>query len=184
MLSSFRRAGTLVGALVSALAFPPIAAAADLGFTVATWSFAARDYGEAGLSPGLYAKAGSLVGLAPRLELELYGVAEAAPSPFRDCFIGAEASLPIAGSRLKSYFNAFLSLGFLQAYDSYEGRIGSSYVSLRLTPLAIGRPYFGRRDRLFSIGALYELGDGSIAFVWSLLACDFFAGADKAQSSP
>jgi hypothetical protein len=184
MGNRFIRWFAILATLSCACVVPMEESAADFGITAATWSFATGDYAAAGLSPGLYAKAGTMLGLAPRLELELYGIAEAAPSPFRDCFLGAEAALPIAGSRVKNYFNAFLSLGFLQGWDCYDGNPGSKYISLRLTPLVIGKPYYGRRDRMFSIGALYELGEGDIVFIVSLLAFDFFPGADSAQSTP
>jgi len=168
-------------ALAAGLAWLPLAATAfDLGLSVASWSFsrpvseARADEGRE-IARGLYARAGGILGAATRLELEAYAIGELSPLPLRDLYCGAEATIPLLGSGEKNYFNAFASLGFMQGLRLDGGAAPAGrYLSLRVSPLAIGNPSYGRRSRLFSVGALYELGSGEVSLTWSALAFDFF----------
>jgi hypothetical protein len=173
---------TLAAALAAALVAlaPRDAAAFDFGLSAGTWSFAlpltaAKPAAEDAVEPGLHAKAGAIAGFGRFFELEVYAVPEIAPSPFGALHLGAEATFPLTGSREENYFNAFASLGFLQGV-SLEGKPGlsGSRVSLLISPLCIGNPSYLRRDRIFSVGALYELQSGAISLVWSVLTMDFF----------
>ncbi|HOX31098.1 MAG TPA: hypothetical protein PLB91_02135 [Spirochaetales bacterium] len=167
--------------LAASLALAASAAGAlDLGLSAGAWSFsrpvsAARAEEGREIEPGLYARAGAIAGIASRLELEAFAVGSLAPAPGRELFLGAEATLPALGSREKSYFNLFASLGYLRALR-LEGGLepAGGYLSLRVSPLAIGNPSYGRRDRIFSVGALYELGSGEVSLTWSVLTFDFF----------
>jgi len=172
---------TLVAAL--ALTAPKAVGALDLGLSVSGQSFGSLDYAEAGILPGLYARGGAIVGIFSRLELEPYVVIEAAPDPLRACMLGADATIPLLGSRETGYFNMFLSAGFLQGFD-FRGTdpVGKRYLSFRLTPLAIGDTFYGRRDRMFTAGVLYELEGGSVAFIFNILDFDFFASRKEAPA--
>jgi hypothetical protein len=170
-------------AAVLALAAPLSVAALDLGLSASARSFGSRDYARAGILPGLYARGGALIGVLPRLEIEPYLVVELAPEPFRGCFAGADATVPLMGSRDTSYFNVFLSAGYLRGFDLAGSGGGRNYLSLKLTPLAIGDVFYGRRDRLFSAGVLYEIEGRSLTFVFDILAFDFFK-ADRTSEQP
>ena len=173
-----RRATLLVAAAL--LVAPAAAGALDLGLSASPWSFARPlPLGglprENGIAPGLYGRASAILGLGRALELEGSATVELAPAPAGAAYLGAEAAFPLAGTREGNYFNLFASLGFLQRVELAGGPgHGGGYLSLRVSPLAIGNPSYGRRDRIFSIGALYELGTGAVSLTWSLFAFDFF----------
>jgi hypothetical protein len=151
------------------------ASALDFGLSASGQSFGSTDYERAGILPGLYVKGSAIVGLFSRLEFEPCLIMELAPDPFRGCFVGADATFAILGSRFDGYFNMFLSLGYLRGLDlSKNISEGNNYLSLRLTPLAIGCRYYGRRERIFTVGVLYEIGDNSITVSFNILSFDFF----------
>jgi len=156
-----------------ALAAPAAAAALDFGLSAASQSFGSKDYAEAGLRPGLHARGGAILGLFSRLELEPYAVMELTPEPLRGCLFGADVNLALLGSRYDGYFNMFLSAGYARGADFSDPGAGKNYLSLRITPLAIGCGYYGRRDRMFTAGVLYELEGKSWTFVFNVLAFDF-----------
>jgi hypothetical protein len=172
------RARITLAALVAALALssPPRATALDLGLDASAHSFGSLDYTKAGILPGLYARGGAIVGIASRLELEPYIVMELAPEALRGAFAGADLTLSLLGSRDTSYFNMFLSLGYVRGLDLGKAAEGRNYLSLRLTPLAVGCTRYGRRDRLFTPGILYELEGKSLTFTFNVLGFDFFPG--------
>jgi hypothetical protein len=156
------------------LSAPLGAAALDLGLDASAHSFGSLDYPKAGILPGLYARGGAIVGIASRLELEPYLVMELAPDALRGIFAGADLTLPLLGSRDTSYFNMFLSLGYARGLDLSGAASGRNYLALRLTPLAVGCTRYGRRDRLFTPGILYELEGKSLTFTFDVLGFDFF----------
>lgn len=171
-------------AVISAvLALMPIAAGAlELGLSAAAWSFSrplseARAAPSHSIEPGLYARLGAIAGIASRLELEAFAIGDLAPIPMRNLYIGAETAFPVVGSRDKSFFNIFVNLGYVQGLRLADGNatLAGRYLSLRVVPLAIGNPSYAHRDRIFSVGALYELGSGEISLTWSVLAFDIFA---------
>jgi hypothetical protein len=163
-----------LAAFALSLTAPRGAAALDFGFDASAQAFGSRDYARAGILPGLYARGGAIVGIASRLELEPYIVLELAPDALRGALFGADLTLPLLGSRVDGYFNTFLSLGYARGMDLRGDAAGRNYLSLRLTPLAIGCANYGRRDRLFTPGILYELEGKSLTFTFNVLGFDFF----------
>jgi len=163
-----------IAVLAAALAFAAPASALDFGLSAAAQSFGSKDYDEAGIRPGLYARGGAILGLFSRLEIEPYAVIELTPDPLRGCIAGADATIALLGSRHDGYFNMFLSAGYARGLDFDDPGAGKNYLSLRITPLAIGCGYYGRRDRMFTAGVLYELEGKSWTFVFNVLAFDFF----------
>jgi hypothetical protein len=150
------------------------AAALDFGLNASAHSFGSRDYEKAGVLPGLYARGGAIVGVSNRIEIEPYAVVELAPDPLRGCMLGADATIALLGSRVDGYFNMFLSLGYARSFDfAHPSAGGRNYLSLRLTPLAIGCIQYGRRDRLFAPGILYGIESKSLTFTFNVLGFDF-----------
>ncbi len=170
---NLKRATIAAVAAALALAAPASAAGLDFGLSAAAQSFGSKDYAEAGLRPGLYARGGAILGLFSRLELEPYAVMQLTPEPLSGGLFGADATLAILGSRYDGYFNMFISAGYARSLDFDDPDAGKNYLSLRITPLAIGCVYYGRRDRMFTAGVLYELEGKSWTFVFNVLAFDF-----------
>ncbi len=142
--------------------------AAEFGFSLAPWSFTG------GVTPGTYAGGGLNVGFSPRWEAELFAVAEVTPSPGDTVLGGVQSGFALLGDRIPTYFNALIDLGYLHGIQGLDPAGGaetdwnrSNYLLLRISPLAIGNPYFRMRDRLFSVGLLYRIEDRSLSWVWN-----------------
>jgi len=81
----------------------------------------------------------------------------------------------VLGPRDSTYFNMVAELAFLQAVVAGgEPGLGPSYLMLRLSPLSIGTPYYGHRDRMFSIGVLYDIGADQFSAVWNVLIISWY----------
>jgi len=168
-----RRPSTITIAAVLLTAALAGAAAQEWGVSVGSWSFAGG-----GPGPGAYACAGLSAGLGQRLELEAFGVARATPAPFGDALAGAILGFSVFGPRRTTYFNMALDLGFLQTVveDGAPG-LGPSYAMLRLSPLVVGTPYYGHRDRIFSLGLLYDVRSGALSATWNFLIVHWYPGS-------
>jgi len=156
--------------LLTILSILPPLGALDYGFSLAPWSFTG------GVTPGIYAGGGFNLGFAPRWEAEVFAVAEVTPAPGDTVLAGVQFGFSLLGDRIPTYFNALIDLGYLHGIQGLnpggteEGGAGltrSNYILLRLSPLAIGNPYFRMRDRIFSVGLLYRIEDRSVSWVWN-----------------
>ncbi|OHD25811.1 MAG: hypothetical protein A2Y38_04970 [Spirochaetes bacterium GWB1_59_5] len=165
-------------ALFVCLLVPSLAVAApDLGIAFGPWSFASG-----GPGPGIYAYSGLALGGVSRLEVEAFGVAELMPAPGATVLAGASVGLSLGGPRIPTYFNVVVDLGYIQTLvdDGLPG-FGPAYLMLRLSPLVIGNPLHGHRDRMFSLGLLYDLEERSLSIVWNVLIVHWYPGNDSAH---
>lgn len=144
--------------------------ALDYGFSLAPWSFTG------GVTPGLYGGGGFNLGLTPRWEAEVFAVTEVTPAPGDTVLAGVQVGFSLLGDRIPTYFNSVIDLGYLHGLSGLSstaagtgggGVTRSNYLLLRLSPLAIGNPTFGMRDRIFSVGLLYRIEDRSVSWVWN-----------------
>jgi hypothetical protein len=151
-------------------------AAPDLGVALGPWSFIGG-----GPGPGTYAYGGLALGGASRLEAEAFGIVELMPLPGDSLLAGASIGWSLGGRRIPTYFNVVVDLGYIQtlAYDALSG-LGPAYLMLRISPLVIGNPLHGHRDRMFSLGLLYSLGEGSVSAVWNVLIVHWYPGKKSA----
>jgi len=158
----------------------------DLAFSIGTWSFF-RDKSGAWPSggPGSFASFGLTYGLTPRLEAGISLVPRMAPDPFDDILAEGHVGLSLFGDRISGsgapaiYINTLADIGFiLGAHNVYSGTTEySKAVFVRLTPISLGNPYYGRRDRIFSVGLLYNFDTASASLFINLVAADFFLAA-------
>lgn len=159
-----------------------IAGAQDLSFSLGGWSFFADGQGRlpAG-DPGLFAGVGATVGLGPRLELGASLIPRLTPAPFEDLFAEAHLGLSLLADRARTpaaptmYLNSLIDLG---ATVGWRGLASGSpsfsrAVFARLTPITLGTMYYGRRDRLLSIGVMYDFDAKAANIFASLIAADF-----------
>lgn len=161
---------TLLAFVLFAAASVPGAGAGDLALGVSPWSFA----GGGDSFTGTFAGANLAIGLTPRLELGLYGFGELSPAPGSSLMAGAALGLSLAGPRDPTYFNVMIEVGSLVAYRPSEGRLASTLVFARLSPLVIGNPYSGHRDRIFSLGLAYDINSGRLIGIWNILILEWF----------
>ncbi len=121
---------------------------------------------------------GSTLGLTKRLELTLGGVSEITPDPFsvNELQIGVSFALMgerstgsrVAGSSINTLINAGINV------TQAKGSFLPSGVFLTVTPITIGTPIHGRRERAFELGAMYNWFDNSFSFVFSFLKLDYY----------
>jgi hypothetical protein len=55
-----------------------------------------------------------------------------------------------------------------------EGTLGVSHVLLSLTPVTIGSPVMGKRERMLSLTLAYNLSNGQIGLLFDLIKYDFY----------
>jgi hypothetical protein len=156
----------------------PVFAQPDLGLALGPWSFAGG-----GPGPGTYAYTGLAAGGGNRLELEAFGIVEMTPAPVDSVLAGASLGFSVSGPRIPTYFNVVADLGFLQTVvDGGQFSLGPSYLMLRLSPLVIGNPWYGHRERIFSIGMLYDIRASGISFVWNVLILHWYPWGPRLSS--
>lgn len=158
------------------------AGAQDLSFSLGGWSFFPNGQGSlpAG-DPGLFASAGATIGLGPRLELGASLVPRLTPAPFDDLFAEAHLGLSLLADRARvpaaptMYLNSLVDLGAIVGWHGFASGSPafSKAVYARLTPITLGTLYYGRRDRLFSLGVMYDFDAKAVNLFASLIAADF-----------
>ncbi len=149
------------------------ACAQDFAVSAALWHFPQQS--------GTFASAGVTLGLGPRLELGASFIPRLTPEAFDDILGEAHLGLSLAGPRVAAsgpviYVNTILDAGVMLAWhDILSGspaRAASAF--LRLTPLAIGNAYYGRRDRLLSFGLSRDFGTGALSLFANILSADIY----------
>ena len=115
------------------------------------------------------------IGLSERWEMGLWGVSEAVPHPFENNLFGLDFSYALMGRRSTaskvagSGINTLISVGgFYRTDNNGAGPIVS------VTPLTVGSPVTGRRERLLKTGVGYDAVNNEIVVVFSLLNLDYY----------
>ncbi len=146
--------------------------AQDISLTYGPWSFISEDDAVSG---GVYPYAGINFGLNDRLEAQIFAIAEAAPVPLERIMMGAGLSAGILGGRHITYFNMYADLDFIYGLRFTDSGVEHNrFAAFRLSPLAIGNDYNGYRDRIFTMGVMYNFDSGLFSFTWNLLIFDMF----------
>lgn len=118
---------------------------------------------------------GASLGLSERCEISLYGISQAAPRPFSDNMLGAEIGFSLIGRRTSgtkvagSGINMLLSAGaFYITEDNGAG------VMMSFTPLTVGNPITGRRERMLRTSAGWDFVNNKLVVAFSLLSLDYY----------
>ena len=151
-------------------------------------SLFAGDYFDVSLGFGHYTdfkKANSLslaysstIGLTDRLELILTGVSEVTPEPFSNNELQIGLDFALMGQRSTatevagSSTNTLIGGGLI--ISQAKGRFLPSGVFLNITPITIGTPIHGRRERAFEIGCAYDWFENKFKFTFSFIKLDFY----------
>jgi hypothetical protein len=174
--------GMLACAFALAFLAAPNAAAQDLGISAALWHFP-EWFGTSSMAgdPGVFASIGAVLGLGPRLEAGASFIPRLSPEAFDDILAEAHLGLSLVGPRVSAsgpviYVNTLLDAGvFLGWHDVSSGSPTISRAAfLRLTPLTIGNPFYGRRDRLLSFGVARDFDSGAISLFANILSADIY----------
>ncbi len=115
------------------------------------------------------------VGLTSRLEMNIWGVSELVPEPFMSNMLGLDLTLSLLGARSTaskiagSGLNTLVSIGgFYRTDNNGAGPI------LSITPLAIGTPVSGRRERILKTGIGYDAVNNEAVIMFSLISIDYY----------
>ncbi|MFA5852694.1 MAG: hypothetical protein WC820_08335 [Spirochaetales bacterium] len=159
------------------------ACAQDLAFSIGTWSFLPDAAGKLpGGTPGVFPSFGATYGITRYLEAGVAIIPRLTPKPFDDIFVEEHVGVSLFGERVKAsggpavYINTLLDAGFIfGAHNVISGApVYSRALFLRITPITLGNPYYGRRDRMLSVGLVYDYDANSTSLFVSLIAADFY----------
>jgi hypothetical protein len=147
----------------------------DLAFGLGTWN-------PAQAAPGAFVDISATLGLGKRLEFGVGVIPRITPAPLEELYLETHLGLSLLGDRLGEtglpgiHVNAILDLGgALKIVDPGSATPDTSFLWFgRLTPFALGNPYYGRRDRFFSASILFDPRTKSIGLSFSLLKFDFY----------
>ncbi len=118
---------------------------------------------------------GMNIGLTGRLELGIWGISSAVPLPFQSNMFGIELGYSIMGERSTaskiagSGINTIISLGGFYRTDN-----NGAGPMLSITPLAVGTPVSGRRERILKTGFGYDAVNNELVVTFSLISIDYF----------
>ena len=114
-------------------------------------------------------------GLSEKVELDLWGISEAIPKPFASNMFGADIGITLLGRRSSGTkvagtgINTLLSIGgFYRTDNNGAGPI------ISVTPLTVGNPITGRRERLLKTGIGWDFVNNQLVVTFSLLSLDFY----------
>lgn len=119
---------------------------------------------------------GANLGLTSRLELDIWGISELIDKPFFENILGAELCFSIIGNRntgskiAGSGINTIVGLGAF--YDTESEGVGPFF---SITPLCIGSPITGKRERILRTGFGWDVKNESLLVTFSLVNIDIYA---------
>lgn len=148
----------------------------DLGITFGHGALSFNKY----TGPGLSMTLGLTMGLSQRMEIDLVSLIELVPRPFGDIVVGAEVAYALLGersfgdNRAGIGINTYLSAGLLFSNHTPNGNYAPTYLTLSVTPVAVGSPYSGKRERLAKMGVAWNFMDNSVSMYWSVALYDYY----------
>ncbi|HWR12132.1 MAG TPA: hypothetical protein VN445_09935 [Rectinemataceae bacterium] len=157
--------------------------AQDLAFSVGGWSFFRSAKGALPTeSPGTFPSFGLTYGITRYMEAGVSIVPRLSPDAMDDIFIEEHIGFSLFGERVKKsggpgiYLNALVDAGILLgAHNLLSGAPNySRALFLRVTPFALGNPFYGRRDRMFSLGIIHDYDKAETSLFLNLIAVDFY----------
>ncbi len=159
------------------------AGAQNLSFSVGGWSFFRNAEGKLPSgSPGIFSSFGLSCGITRYAEAGFSILPRLSPEPFDDIFLEGHAGVSLFGERIRKsggpaiYLNALLDAGILYGMHNLTSGVPeySRAIFLRITPFALGNPYYGRRERMFSLGLMFDVDSAETSLFLNLIAVDFY----------
>ncbi len=167
----------LIGIVVLVFASPLFAGYFDLGITLGT---NAHMY-EKDLDPSRMKLAwGITTGLTNRWELDVQVDTRIIPDPFSSSSVSLLMQRTLLGQRSTSSsvagvgINTLVGAGIMISPYREEETLGVSHILLSLTPITIGSPVTGKRERLLSLTLAYNLSNRQVGLLFDLIKYDFY----------
>lgn len=118
-------------------------------------------------------------GLTSHFELDLWATSEITPHPFEEDILGLEVDYALLGKRSTaskvagSGINMLLGLGGFFDIDDYGKSFGAGpFISF--TPLTVGSPIGGKRERLLKFSFGYDFMKWKFFIALDLLSLDIY----------
>lgn len=124
---------------------------------------------------------GVTAGISSRTEAELATVFAITPRPLNDLFFDASVSYAILSPHFLSatmptaFVNTIIGAGFAIGFHemfSPSGATVSYHAYIKLTPLVVGSLFYGKRNRIGTMGAQYDFTTGQISPFLDLISID------------
>lgn len=144
----------------------------DIGFTFGHQMSKFKD--------GINILTGMQLGLTSNLEMGLWLESTLTPGFFKENSVGLEFSYGLLGKRSTKSFvagsgiNTLLNVGLIvdKMNELEQMNLTSAYISI--TPLTVGSPISGMRERLITVGVLYNWHKNEFRVLFSLFKQDFY----------
>lgn len=115
------------------------------------------------------------IGLTERLELGIWGVSELVPMPFESNMLGLDLSFALLGARSTASKTAGSGLNMLLSVGGfYRTDNNGAGPMISITPLSIGTPVSGRRERILKTGFGYDFVNKDFVITFSLVSIDYY----------
>ena len=167
----------LTSIIILIVVSPLFAGYFDLGITLGT---NAHLY-EKDLDPSRMKLAWGLsTGLTDVWELDVQVDTRIIPDPFSSSSVSLLMQRTLLGQRSTASavagvgINTLVGAGVMVSSYREQGTLGISHVLLSLTPVQIGNPVNGKRERLLSLTLAYNLSNGQIGLLFDLIKYDFY----------
>ena len=156
---------------------PNAAEALDFSASLGTWRFVGSNstFAYAGLGIGAAGRLEAGAGVVPRI------IEDRSTNEFSRLYSEIHIAYALYGDRARpsgivgTYANILLELGYLFGLDKNAiDDFATGSVFLRLTPLALGNPYYGRRDRIAATTLFFAPGPKTWGIAFTLFQSDFF----------
>lgn len=148
----------------------------DIGFSFGQANFLFDKHDPSGVGMLL----GGTFGLTERLELDVQALTMLTPKLCGDFSVGIELGYSLLGERVFDYDNAGLGINMLVSVGLFandhnpDGRFLPTILTLRITPLTVGSPRTGRRERLLPMGIAWNFYSNEFTFFFSAFIFDFY----------
>ena len=115
------------------------------------------------------------IGLTGRIEMDIWGVSELVPSPFGSNMFGLEIAFALMGARSTASSVAGSGINMLiSAGGFYRTDNGGAGPVISITPLTVGSPVSGRRERILKTGVGYDFVNMELMITFSLISVDYY----------
>ena len=124
---------------------------------------------------------GASVGLTDVWEFDVQVDTQLVPTFFGSSSISLVGQKALLGQRSTGSstagvgINTLVGAGVMISPYTSEGTLGISHLLLTLTPLTVGSPVTGKRERLFALTLAYNLSNQKFALLFDLVKYDFYA---------
>ena len=129
---------------------------------------------------GLHVHLGIVKGISEHIELNVYTQNEITPTFMGDVQLGMDVGYSLLGTRWDrdgyagSGVNMIVSVGALAGMHNPSNAFTIDSIVMKFTPLSVGTPHVGKRDRFLTMGASWNIHTRTFSFIWNFMVSDIF----------